>query len=90
MRDLIEKISREDRWADDEKTAERVRQELKAERFRRVHRATDEVYIDAGEDEASMTFDSKNNKAFVRMVITRETDATGKSVATLLKKHGMS
>jgi len=89
MKELIEKATRGEKIDDEETIAKRVKDELKAAKVRRVSRATDELYIDAGIDEASVFFDPKTNKASVRMVIVREADADGKAIAALLKKHGV-
>ena len=93
MKDLIEKANRQDNWQKEIKDAEtiatRVKGELKIAKVRRVHQGNDELYIDAGNDEASVSFNPKTKQAFVRMVIVREADMTGKSIADVLKKHGV-
>lgn len=85
MKELIEQAKKESA----EGIAERVAEELKAAKVRRVHRAGDELYIEAGDDEAAITFDPVKKKAFVRMVITRPAEMTGGAIATVLKKNGM-
>lgn len=93
MKELIEKMSREDKRKKNDDDAEamagRVQQELRDAKVRRVHQATDELYIDAGNDEASVVFNPKEKIASVRMVIVRDVNATGKDIAALLKKHGV-
>lgn len=90
MRELIEKASNQKKVDAVEEIAKRVEGELKVAKVRRVNRSSDELYIDAGNDEASVEFDPKHNQAFVRMVIVRRADMTGKSIADVLKKHGVS
>jgi hypothetical protein len=92
MRELIEKKSADagEQLKGDEALASEVETDLKKLKVRRVSRAHDEVYIDAGNDEASITFNAKKKTAGVRIVLYRDVPATGKAITDLLKKHGVN
>jgi len=89
MKELIEKAGQKKVIEAAEDVAKRVEAELKDAKVRRVSRGIEELYIDAGNDEASVTFDPKRKQAYVRIAIVRDTDMTGKAIADVLKKHGV-
>jgi len=88
MKDLIEKAAAK-KGDSAEEMAKRVEEELKKAGVKRVTRNIDEVYVSAGENEAWMTFNTRENKAGVRVAVFEEVDASGKAIAAFLKKHGV-
>jgi len=92
MRDLIEKktAGAGEQFKGEEALAAEVEADLKKHKVRRVSRGIDEVYIDAGMDEAAITFNAKKKTAGVRIVLYRDIPATGKAITDLLQKYGVN
>lgn len=86
MKELIERASKR---SDSEAMADLIMQGLKKHGIKRVTKSLDELYIESGDDEASIHFDSKGGRAFIRVVINDESKADAKAIAAILKKHGM-
>lgn len=83
LSELIEKANSKKRGEVD-----KIVDELKSLGLKKIQKSMGDIYVDSGDDEASISVDPKGKKAIVRIVSSSTVDVTGKSIVKLLKAKG--
>lgn len=63
--------------------------QLKTSGIKKINKSGNEIYIESGDNEASISIDENRNKSKVRIIIYKDMEIDGKKIASFLKKYGI-